>query len=205
MTIPIGSLSILSIIEALDLTKKEAIILDTEMRQLSGPGDTSIIGIVSHKTRKLKHFVGAKHACLQEGDSDELIELDVVDGNIFTFIKAFESSYTINNYHDRSFCGGLIGYISYEACSETIGLPPEKQSQGPDVCFAFIEQSIVIDHNNQVVYVQSLHEDKSNLDLSQWLTETVSALSSWSKQADHLVGDPQPFLGDIVEQTLPKE
>lgn len=112
MTIPAGTLSVLSIIEALGLTTKEAIILDSEMRQLSGLGDTSIIGIVSRKTRKLKYFVGAKHARLQDGDSEELIELKIYDSNVFTFIKSFMSGYTINNHYDRPFCGGLMGYIS---------------------------------------------------------------------------------------------
>lgn len=205
MTISTGSLSIPSIVEALDLTKTEVIVLDSEMRQLSGLGGTSIIGIVSHKTRKLEYSVGAKHARLQEGDSEKLIELDMYDGSIFTFIKAFMSGYTINNHHDRPFCGGLMGYINYEACLETIGLPPTKSSQGPDICFAFIEQSIVIDHDSHRVHIQSLHQDQFNFDLFRWLNETVSVLSSWSKQADHLVGDPQPFLGDIVEQTLPQE
>lgn len=61
---------------------------------------------------------------------------------------------------DSPFWGGFMGYISYEAGLETIDVElPEKATDGsaiPDINFAFIHRSIVIDHHTNQIYVQSL-------------------------------------------------
>ncbi|KAI1816964.1 para-aminobenzoate synthase [Poronia punctata] len=60
---------------------------------------------------------------------------------------------------DSPFWGGLMGYISYEAGLETIDVDLHESCAGsvvPDVNFAFIHRSIVIDHANNVAYTQSL-------------------------------------------------
>ena len=53
--------------------------------------------------------------CLQEGDKEELIYSENHGGNILSFVKASMSKYTIRPGNSRVFCGGLIGYITYEA------------------------------------------------------------------------------------------
>lgn len=60
---------------------------------------------------------------------------------------------------DSPFWGGFMGYISYEAGLETIDvdLHPSCATGGvPDINFAFIHRSIVIDHETSQVYIQSL-------------------------------------------------
>lgn len=60
---------------------------------------------------------------------------------------------------DSPFWGGFMGYITYEAGLETIGvdLHPSCETEGvPDINFAFIQRSIVIDHQESQVYIQSL-------------------------------------------------
>ncbi|RYP64704.1 hypothetical protein DL771_008661 [Monosporascus sp. 5C6A] len=59
---------------------------------------------------------------------------------------------------ESPFWGGFMGYISYEAGLETIDvdLPPSCASSVPDINFAFIHRSIVIDHAEHHVYIQSL-------------------------------------------------
>lgn len=44
------------------------------------------------------------------------------------------------------FFGGFAGYISYEAGLETIQVDPHRPSEIPDINFAFIQRSIVINH-----------------------------------------------------------
>jgi para-aminobenzoate synthetase len=58
--------------------------------------------------------------------------------------------------HDIPFWGGFMGYISYEAGLETIDVAPHTSRSVPDLNFAFIHRSIVIDHDTSHVYVQSL-------------------------------------------------
>ncbi|KFH45617.1 putative aminodeoxychorismate synthase-like protein [Hapsidospora chrysogenum ATCC 11550] len=60
---------------------------------------------------------------------------------------------------DCPFWGGFMGYISYEAGLESIDvdLHPSCATGGvPDINFAFIHRSIVIDHQENQVYIQSL-------------------------------------------------
>lgn len=79
------------------------------------------------------------------------------------------------------FWGGFAGYISYEAGLETIQVDSYRPSEIPDINFAFIQRSIVINHEQVsiltcgiweeiipdnwtrqgLVYVQSLHRDDS--------------------------------------------
>lgn len=79
------------------------------------------------------------------------------------------------------FWGGFAGYISYEAGLETIQVDSYRPSEIPDINFAFIQRSIVINHEQVstltcrirketlpnsltcqgLVYVQTLHRDDS--------------------------------------------
>lgn len=75
------------------------------------------------------------------------------------------------------FWGGFMGYISYEAGLETIDVPLHESAAHhtgvPDVNFAFIHRSIVIDHETSEVYVQSLLPD-------DW---------AWILQVGRVIGD----------------
>ncbi|KFY81217.1 hypothetical protein V499_00043 [Pseudogymnoascus sp. VKM F-103] len=60
------------------------------------------------------------------------------------------------------FWGGFMGYISYEAGLESIQVELHEScaySRVPDLNFAFIHRSIVIDHATNQIYVQSLLPD----------------------------------------------
>lgn len=60
---------------------------------------------------------------------------------------------------DSPFWGGFMGYISYEAGLETIDVELHESvasSSIPDINFAFIHRSIVIDHATGKTYIQSL-------------------------------------------------
>jgi para-aminobenzoate synthetase len=56
------------------------------------------------------------------------------------------------------FWGGLVGFVSYEAGLETIDVSQHTNNDRPDVWFLFVTRSIVIDHVEKKVYVQSLEE-----------------------------------------------
>ncbi|KAF1952764.1 para-aminobenzoate synthase [Byssothecium circinans] len=62
---------------------------------------------------------------------------------------------------DSPFWGGFMGYISYEAGLETIDVEPHAScamaaGAVPDINFAFMYRTIVIDHVKSQVYIQSL-------------------------------------------------
>jgi para-aminobenzoate synthetase len=60
---------------------------------------------------------------------------------------------------ESPFWGGFMGYISYEAGLETINVDLHENCAAddtPDINFAFIHRSIVIDHKSKDVFIQSL-------------------------------------------------
>ena len=116
------------------------------------------------------------------------------------------SDYAIDTHHDRPFCGGLMGYINYEACLETIGTSVSTQALRPDICFVFIERDILIDHTQNLVHIQGLEMGVSSTEVTQWLSETTTVLSALSKE-DHFLckHNPQPTQGGVIHSTSPKE
>ncbi|MCJ1392251.1 para-aminobenzoate synthase, (PABA) [Xylographa bjoerkii] len=207
VALPIGALTILSICNILDFIKEECIILDSELRQLPQLGESSIIGIVLPHTKKITYSVGTKQVYLQQGGNEELVDLRDYDGNIFSFVKAFMSKYKIEMIADRAFCGGLMGYITYEAGLETIGVPVPACSGGPDICFAFVERSILIEHKQHTVYVQFLQTDEHDYEGDRWVSKTAAILEGLSKHNPELTSDIQPptFPQSVRGRTLPIE
>lgn len=95
-----------------------------------------------------------------------------------------------------------MGYVSYEAGLETIDVDLHENcatSGTPDINFAFIHRSIVIDHQESRVYVQSLlPEDQA------WINATgavINRLSDKSVQAE-LSRTTHPKLADHKADTL---
>lgn len=194
-----------SICTALNLPNDEIVILDSEMRQLPHLGDASIIGLILPNTKKIKYSVGTNWVSLCEGSNQERIGLETYNNDIFLFIKAFLSEYEIDDNLGRTFCGGLMGYINYEACLETIGVAATPASQGADICFAFIERSILVDHGNCMVYIQSLQTEETRCEISQWLNETLKLLSNLSEQEDSDAVSSRSYAECVLHQVLPKE
>ncbi|KAF1974747.1 para-aminobenzoate synthase [Bimuria novae-zelandiae CBS 107.79] len=66
---------------------------------------------------------------------------------------------------DSPFWGGFMGYISYEAGLETIDVELHESATSstiPDINFAFVHRSVVIDHATGQTYVQSLLPNDSS-------------------------------------------
>lgn len=77
-----------------------------------------------------------------------------------------------------SILGGFVGFVSYEAGLETIDVAPSKDSsERPDIWFVFVERSIVLDHVNGTVYVQSLRRNDA-----EWLARTERLISEVSRR-----------------------
>lgn len=204
-TLPRRNLTVESIIEVLGLEEDEIVILDSEMRQLPELGETSIIGIILPDTTKFKYRVGTRYVALEQADRMELIDLGLHNNDVFSIIKAFMSEHVIDEHYDRPFCGGLIGYINYEACLETMGIHVPPSSHGPDICFAFVEHSILIDHTNQVVYLQSLETYESSPEVSRWLDEVTTKIDAISRRQSHGNSVAEFLSKQAFQSTLPVE
>ena len=172
-----GEATVPSICESLGLTDREVAILDSEMHQRQDVGEHSIIGIVSRNSLRLVYQVGTNVVREVHNGQSEIIDLRRHGGSIFAYLKYFMSQYKVEKSNTGvPFWGGLIGFISYEAGLETIGIThsrcsTDKGSQRPDSSFVFVERSIVIDHSNQQIHVQTIKPDDQD-----WVDKTTLRL-----------------------------
>ena len=166
-----------SICQTLGLTEQEVIILDSELHQRHDVGENSIIGLVSPDSLRLEYYIGTNEVRRIHNEQSETISLEYFDGSIFSFLKSFMGQYRLQNVGLKiPFSGGLMGFISYEACLETIGsfhphCPVRNHLQRPGLSFVFVERSVVIDHSQQKIYVQTIRPDDQD-----WVHCTISQI-----------------------------
>lgn len=178
------SLSPTNLLEALHSTQQEVVLLDSQSHEA---GRYSIIGLVvpgrtmnityKASTRSLAFGFSANDTFTTQLGSIEDVwpilqgVLDVYNprhqrpGIKQLALGLDTSRLGMNNCirghlpTESPFWGGFMGYISYEAGLETIGvnLPASyTDSDAPDINFAFIHRSIVIDHVDGQAYTQTL-------------------------------------------------
>ena len=177
-TLALGNLTVAAICDRLALSVGETAILESEMRQMRDLGTHSILGVVTANTPKIEYSVGSHVVRVICAGKEIIHNLDRYGGSIFSFLKVFlEKTKAYSPHTTVSFWGGLMGYITYEACLETIDIDINKQetcNDRPDLSFAFIERSIVIDHETQQVYIQSIKADDM-----EWLKQTHETLADY--------------------------
>lgn len=175
--IDMGEVTVPSICETLGLTDGEMIILDSEMHQRHDVGEHSIIGIVSADSLHLEYKVGMNQVRRIQIGQSETLDLRSYGGTIFSYLKSFLGQYKVESSDTGiPFWGGLMGFISYEACLETIGIinsqsRTKMKTARPDLSFIFVERSIVIDHSHDKVHIQSIRPDDQD-----WLNKATSLL-----------------------------
>lgn len=83
------------------------------------------------------------------------------------------------------FHGGFVGYLGYGLKVECDASSNKAKSSTPDACFFFVDNLVVVDHNNGDVYILSLHAEHSssngngvcsNTTHTPWLLETEKRL-----------------------------
>ncbi len=170
---------------ALHLTDGESVILDSEQHQRPEVGEYSILGIVLPESLRFEHSAGTPDIRRSSGGHGTNIDLEHYPGGIFSYLKDFLKQYRPQSQNVKiPFWGGLVGYIGYEACLETIGINngpdsgPRNPLRGPDLSFVFVERSIVIDHFKRKMYIQSIKPNDH-----EWVNETTSRLTTLSKSS----------------------
>lgn len=178
-SLSLDKLDVPSIIDALKVKDGEFMLLDSELYQKSEIGTHSIIGIISPDSLRLEYYTAKSEVRQIKDGKLTMINLEPYDDNIFSYLKMFMATHKVcGGSQEIPFWGGLIGYISYEACLETInissGFNPRSQrfrTRNPDLGFVFVERSIVIDHQHQHVHIQSI-----KLNDHLWINRTASLL-----------------------------
>jgi len=115
---------------------------------------------------------------------------------VFNWLKSYiEDNKATSGPYESPFWGGMIGYISYEAGLETLSIEPLSPSSiVPDIHFVGVKRSIIIDHIDHTVTIQSLLGNDSI-----WLREVVDYISELASNGSSFLSlNPR----GMVTQTL---
>ncbi|SMY21786.1 unnamed protein product [Zymoseptoria tritici ST99CH_1A5] len=135
-------------------------------------GRFSIIGLPESTSEQIRYFTSTRVLEISSNGDIQSSKSANIDEAFSTLDAIVRENKASGGPEHIPFWGGPIGYVSYEAGLETIGVPPRgAHADRPDVWFVFIERSIVIDHKEQSVYIQSLRSSDSS-----WLDKTDSTL-----------------------------
>ncbi|KAM0285178.1 hypothetical protein ACHAQH_001607 [Verticillium albo-atrum] len=194
-------LKVPDIVEMLRSTRSEHMVLDSANadKLANGAADVrgrySVIALDVEEALRIEHHVGDDFAtasipCIQgvAVDHKEVIPF-THHKTIWQLLADFLDRRKLdgNDGVDTPFRGGFMGYISYEMglTGIGVGVAPERGHQRPDLCFAWVTRSIVIDHVRGLLHVQHLQKKKLNADF--WINATLTALQGaplW--QADNV-------------------
>lgn len=168
MTIP-------NVCDVLGATDKELVVLDSEMYQRDEVGTHSIIGIVAPDSLRLEYYASANHVIHRSGGVVSVHDLDDSGESIFDYLQAYiTENRAVGGDPSIPFWGGLMGYITYEACLDTIDIRSEPKLRRPcraDLSFVLVERSIVISHQTNTITIQSIKESDSG-----WVSSVTDLL-----------------------------
>jgi para-aminobenzoate synthetase len=183
LVIPIPpNTSVADIVEAMQRDKADYIVLESSNANEKSVGSAdvrgrfSIIGLDVDKSPRYEYTARSNRLRLYYGRS-EYRSYQNVDtesyGGIWPFLAKHLDERQVAEVvppalggKDSPFWGGFMGYTTYELGLETINVHPKNRGSGhsrrPDLCFAWITRSLVIDHVKNIIYIQAL-TSKSNL------------------------------------------
>ncbi|KAK4451175.1 ADC synthase [Podospora aff. communis PSN243] len=165
-----------SILNSLGYRGEEVVVLDS---QGHGQGRFDIMGlVVPGQTMKVTYSVSDRVLRYGSGATPaSSISLESID-EVWPMLQEvldlhFPRNDSASLPQDIPFWGGFMGYISYEAGLETIDVAPHTSYNIPDINFAFVHRSIVIDRHTSHVYVQSLLPDDQD-----WILATGNTIAA---------------------------
>ncbi|KAH8786293.1 ADC synthase [Hyaloscypha sp. PMI_1271] len=104
-------------------------------------------------------------------------------GGIWPFLAQYlDARKVMDGNPDSPFWGGFMGYTTYELGLEGIDVKlqsrKERQHCRPDLCFAWVERSLVVDHGKNVVYLQQLAPRANNDMVKTWMDSLTTDLQA---------------------------
>ncbi len=176
------------VVEVLQDGRNEFIILDSASAKirrtgLDVRGRYSIIALDVDETVKLEYRTGQGHVTVRGSaassttrDTIEQVELNPSQ-TIWQFLAdVWTRRQVLGRETPDPFIGGFMGYTTYELGLEGIDveLHEERRHNRADLCFAWVTRSIVIDHLESTLRIQTL--SSSEPDGRRWLESTADKL-----------------------------
>lgn len=168
---PTSKRSVTSLLEALQDVHGNAVMLESGTKDgkpvRSETGRFSIIACLDETLRSLRY--STRRRTIESNLTNSMQRCSATMQDVWSNVDAFMAeNQATNGSGVVPFWGGLVGFISYEAGLETIDVQPTPvKDTHPDVWFVFVERSVVIDHVDNKLYIQSLHNDDR-----KWMRQT---------------------------------
>ncbi|KAK5118634.1 hypothetical protein LTR85_008099 [Meristemomyces frigidus] len=170
------SADILEMLRGTDGPTCEPILLESGVRNCKPvnpeTGRFSIICLQDTKSIHVRWYASTR--CLTVSTATTVLDSRSASiTEVFSALEAVTDGYrAVDGPAGVPFWGGLVGFVSYEAGLETIdvhlaSIDPAR----PDVWFVMAEHSVVIDHVDSLVYVQSIRDNDE-----PWLSSAVRRL-----------------------------
>ncbi|ODQ54882.1 para-aminobenzoate synthase [Saitoella complicata NRRL Y-17804] len=182
------------------------------LESLATPGRWSILAVPSSRMEHITYRIPPPSPAVP----DTVQEVQVDDGvegvhkYLAHLMQARKPDLT-QGYEEVPFCGGLVGYMTYEMGVAGLGidlLRSEKAEapaggggadDAPDVNMLFVERSVVVDTLTNTVYIQSLCEDDAG-----WVDDVAAKIIQAQSQPPPS-SPTVPKLGRRVEVKTPNK
>ncbi|TQN72578.1 Aminodeoxychorismate synthase [Colletotrichum shisoi] len=187
-----ANIKVPDIAEILKSGRTEHIILDSSnsSNMATGAADVrgrfSIIALDVEESLRIEHHVGDDFATARipsiQGMPVDLMETIAFgqNENIWHLLSSFLEKRRIaaTGGLETPFRGGFMGYLTYEMGLRGIdvAVADDRGHQRPDLCFAWVTKSIVVDHVRGLLHVQHLQKRKLNADF--WIDSVVASLQT---------------------------
>lgn len=215
-----GPISVANIVEAVTETRRDQIILESSnayedsVRSADVRGRYSIIALEVDDCVRFEYTAQNHEISAIYPSTDSRSPVRRTDLRRFGGVWQFLAQFLEKRRPDFAaappspFLGGFMGYTTYELGLEGIGVNPEKRKhQRPDLSFAWVTRSLVIDHVKNVIYLQFLAPGHHNI--IGWMNEIESKLTPFlvaSQLTNNAVNSNGcPTQKKIPSITLPKD
>jgi len=192
------NLSIPDLVEAIQDMQQDHIILDSSnaYEKAVGTADVrgrySIIGLDIAESTKFEYTTGSNKITQVNVQRGSTTSQDTKSfGGIWSYLAQYlHAGKVITGNGESPFWGGFMGYTTYELGLEGIDVKSESRKGGnhprPDLCFAWVERSIVIDHVKNMIYVQQLAPRGKADDVNAWMDSLTTKLEAALQQTSPL-------------------
>jgi len=191
-TIPLpDQLSVPDIVECIQDMNRNHIILEssnsheTDNKSEAVTGRYSIIGLDVDDCLRFEYRAGSDYATKfparispYSGTSED-INLKEFGGIWPLLAHHLDERQVVNGNEDSPFWGGFMGYTTYELGLEGINVKAEHREppkNRPDLCFAWITRSLVVDHLKNLIYLQQLTSPGDQASETAWMNAVVPQL-----------------------------
>ncbi|KAI9718913.1 MAG: hypothetical protein M1812_003797 [Candelaria pacifica] len=185
-TVDKRNLCVTALTEALVLEQDSEFVLFESAAVRPNLGRYSIVGLITYRTLRIEYIAGNSHVRFYNLNGNcYRIDVDLEGKEIWIFLAQFMDKNRISGGNECSpFWGGLMGYFPYEVTLEKFkdkgvvkaATPPSSEST---LSLAFIERSIVVDHEEGKAYIQTISPDHD----STWLYETADIVRNLGSES----------------------